>query len=65
MKEHLNNYVQNLDTYIMFKIKQQMIDLTPELTAKGRAPINLLNLCSILILLQKVKISLSKLYKRE
>ena len=41
MKEHLNNYVQNLDTYIMFKIKQQMLELTTELTAKGRAPINL------------------------
>ncbi len=41
MKEHLNNYVQNLDTYIMFKIKQQMIELTPELTAKGRTPVNL------------------------
>ncbi|MBR6162880.1 aminotransferase class I/II-fold pyridoxal phosphate-dependent enzyme [bacterium] len=41
MKELLNDYVQNLDTYIMFKIKQQMLELTPELTSKGRAPVNL------------------------
>lgn len=41
MKELFNDYVQSLDTYIMFKIKQEAIRLTPELTAKGRKPISL------------------------
>lgn len=41
MKELFNNYVSSLETYIMFRIKQQAIALTPELTAKGRKPISL------------------------
>lgn len=41
MKELFNNYVQSLETYIMFVIKQEAIRLTPELTAKDRAPIYL------------------------
>ncbi len=41
MKELFNDYVQSLETYIMFQIKQTTIALTPELTAKGRAPIAL------------------------
>lgn len=41
MKELFNSYVQSLETYIMFQIKQETQRLTPELTAKGRAPISL------------------------
>lgn len=41
MKELFNEYLQDLETYIMFRIKQRTIELTPELTAKGRAPIAL------------------------
>lgn len=41
MKELFNNYVQNLETYIMFQIKQATAQLAPELEAKGRAPIML------------------------
>ncbi len=40
-KNHFNNYVQNLETYIMFQIKQRMLELTDELTKKGRKPISL------------------------
>ncbi len=40
-KNHFNNYVQNLETYIMFQIKQRMLELTDELTKKGRKPIAL------------------------
>ncbi|MBE7704407.1 MAG: aminotransferase class I/II-fold pyridoxal phosphate-dependent enzyme [Cyanobacteria bacterium SIG29] len=41
MKELFNDYVQSLETYIMFQIKQETLRLTPELTAKGRKPISL------------------------
>ena len=41
MKELFNEYVKSIDTYIMFRIKQEAAKLTPELTAKGRAPIAL------------------------
>ena len=41
MKELFNDYVQTLETYIMFLIKQETLRLTPELTAKGRKPITL------------------------
>lgn len=39
MKEFFNDYVQSLETYIMFRIKETVAKITPELTAKGRAPI--------------------------
>ncbi len=39
IKKKFNNYVQSLETYIMFRIKSRMIELTPELTAKNRKPI--------------------------
>ena len=41
MKELFNEYVKSIDTYIMFKIKQEATKLTPELVAKNRAPIAL------------------------
>ena len=41
MKELFNEYVKSIDTYIMFRIKQEAATLTPELEAKGRAPIAL------------------------
>ena len=41
MQELFNNYVQNMETYIMFRIKEAVARLTPELQAKGRAPISL------------------------
>jgi len=41
MKELFNNYVQSLETYIMFQISEEATRLTPELEAKGRAPIKL------------------------
>ncbi len=41
MKELFNEYVKSIDTYIMFRIKQEAARLTPELEAKGRAPIAL------------------------
>jgi len=40
-KNHFNNCVQNLETYIMFQIKQRTLELTDELTKKGRKPISL------------------------
>lgn len=41
-KENLfNDDVMSLDTYIMFKLKEKTTQLTPELTAKNRAPISL------------------------
>ena len=40
-KNHFNDYVQNLETYIMFQIKQRTIELTDELTKKDRKPISL------------------------
>lgn len=41
MQEFFNDYVQSLETYIMFRIKETVAKITPELTAKGRAPIAL------------------------
>lgn len=41
MREFFNDYVQSLETYIMFRIKETVAKITPELTAKGRAPIAL------------------------
>ena len=41
MKELFNNYVSSLETYIMFRIKQEALKLTPELTARNRKPISL------------------------
>lgn len=41
MKHLFNNYVQSLETYIMFQIKQETLRLKPELEAKNRAPIAL------------------------
>lgn len=41
MKEIFNDYVQSLETYIMFRIKQKTMELSAELTAKDRAPIYL------------------------
>ena len=41
MREFFNDYVQKIETYIMFRIKETVAKLTPELTAKDRAPIAL------------------------
>ena len=41
MNEFFNDYVQTLETYIMFRIKETTAKLAPELKAKGRAPISL------------------------
>ena len=41
MKEFFNNYVQSLETYIMFRIKETVARITPELIAKNRSPISL------------------------
>lgn len=41
MREFFNNYVQSLETYIMFRIKETVARITPELTERGRAPISL------------------------
>lgn len=41
IKSLYSDYVKTLETYIMFRIKQEMIRLTPELNAKNRTPINL------------------------
>ena len=41
MREKFNDYVQTLETYIMFRIKETVTKLTPELKAKGRSPISL------------------------
>ncbi len=41
MKELFNNYVQSLETYIMFQIGEEAARLAPELKEKGRAPIKL------------------------
>ena len=41
-KENLfNKDVMSLDTYIMFKLKEETARLKPELIAKNRAPISL------------------------
>lgn len=39
MLKFFNDYIQDLETYIMFRIKETVAQITPELTAKGRAPI--------------------------
>ena len=41
MKEFFNEYVQSIETYIMFRIKETVAKITPELIAKGRPPIML------------------------
>lgn len=41
IKALYSEYVKDLQTYIMFRIKQKMLDLTPELEKKDRAPLNL------------------------
>ena len=41
IKSLYSEYVKTLDTYIMFKIKQHTVQLTPELVKKDRAPIML------------------------
>ncbi len=41
IKERFNYYVQDLETYIMFYIKETVAKITPELEAKKRAPIAL------------------------
>ena len=40
-KGHFNDCVQTLETYIMFQIKQKTLELSDELTTKGRKPISL------------------------
>ena len=41
MKKKFNHYVQDLETYIMFYIKETVAKITPDLIAKNRAPISL------------------------
>lgn len=41
MQKFFNDNVQTLETYIMFKIKETVARITPDLTAKNRAPISL------------------------
>lgn len=41
MKNLFNDYVQSLETYIMFQIKQETLRLKPELEARNRSPIAL------------------------
>ncbi len=41
MKNIFNDDVMSLDTYIMFKLKEETTRLTPELKAKNRTPISL------------------------
>ena len=41
MREFFNDYVQSLETYIMFRIKETVAKITPDLVAKNRAPIML------------------------
>lgn len=41
MREFFNDYVQSLETYIMFRIKETVSKITPDLIAKNRAPISL------------------------
>lgn len=39
LKAKFNDYIQNLETYIMFQIKQRQLELTDELIKKDRKPI--------------------------
>lgn len=41
MKNYFNELASNIDTYIMFKIKEKAANLTDELIKKGRSPISL------------------------
>lgn len=41
MKKLFNQYVQSLETYIMFQIGEEAARIKPELESKGRAPISL------------------------
>jgi len=41
MQEIFNDYIQSLDTYIMFRIKEAVAKITPELVERHRAPISL------------------------
>ena len=41
MKEKFNDNIQSLETYIMFKIVEDVARLRPELIEKGRSPISL------------------------
>ncbi len=41
MHELFNDYIQSLETYIMFRIKETVARITPELKEKNRAPISL------------------------
>ncbi len=41
MKELFNQYVQSLETYIMFQIGETVAKIKPELEAKNRSPISL------------------------
>ena len=41
MHEFFNDYIQTLETYIMFRIKEEVARITPELKEKNRAPISL------------------------
>ena len=41
MQELFNDYIQNLETYIMFRIKETVARITQELIEKGRKPISL------------------------
>ncbi|MFH0702242.1 MAG: aminotransferase class I/II-fold pyridoxal phosphate-dependent enzyme [bacterium] len=41
IKSLYSDYVKTLETYIMFRIKQETIRLTPSLKAKNRAPVEL------------------------
>ena len=39
MQNLFNDYVQSLETYIMFRIKETVVKITPELVKKNRKPI--------------------------
>lgn len=41
VKSLYSDYVKNMETYIMFRIAQRVVELTPSLTEKGRAPIKM------------------------
>ena len=41
MQDFFNDYVQSLETYIMFRIKETVAKITPDLIKKNRAPISL------------------------
>jgi LL-diaminopimelate aminotransferase len=41
IKSLYSEHVKDLQTYIMFRIKQRMLDLTPELEKKDRTPLNM------------------------